>query len=37
MALDALITVSVFITVYVFIAFEWLNKAVAAALGVWRS
>ena len=34
MALDALITVSVFITVYVFIAFEWLNKAVAALLGV---
>ena len=34
MALDALITVSVFITVYVFIAFEWLNKAVAAVLGV---
>ena len=31
---DALITVIVFLAVYVFIAFEWLNKAIAALLGV---
>jgi Na+/H+ antiporter NhaD/arsenite permease-like protein len=31
---DTLITVLVFIAVYIFIAFEWLNKAVAAILGV---
>lgn len=34
MASDTLITVAVFITVYVLIAFEWLNKAAAAILGV---
>jgi Na+/H+ antiporter NhaD/arsenite permease-like protein len=34
MGADALITVVVFVAVYVFIAFEWLNKAVAALLGV---
>ena len=34
MALDTLITVLVFIAVYICIAFEWLNKAVAALLGV---
>ena len=34
MASDTWITVLVFIAVYVFIAFEWLNKAVAAILGV---
>lgn len=34
MALDTFITIAVFITVYVFIAFELLNKAVAAVLGV---
>ena len=34
MTLDTWITVLVFIIVYIFIAFEWLNKAVAAILGV---
>ena len=34
MGTDALITVVVFVAVYVFIAFEWLNKAVAALLGM---
>jgi len=34
MGMDALISVIVFLTVYVFIAFEWLNKAIAAMLGV---
>ena len=34
MGMDALIPVIVFGTVYVLIAFEWLNKAVAAVLGV---
>ena len=34
MAMDALIPVIVFIAVYILIAFEWLNKAVAAILGV---
>ena len=34
MGLDALIAVIVFLAVYVLIAFEWLNKAVAALLGV---
>ena len=34
MGTDALITVLVFLAVYVVIAFEWLNKAVAALLGV---
>ena len=31
---DALITIIVFLAVYVLIAFEWLNKAIAALLGV---
>ena len=31
---NALMTVIVFLTVYVIIAFEWMNKAVAALLGV---
>ncbi len=34
MGFDALISVIVFVTVYVAIAFEWLNKAIAALLGV---
>ena len=34
MAMDALIPVVVFVAVYVTIAFEWLNKAVAAVLGL---
>jgi Na+/H+ antiporter NhaD/arsenite permease-like protein len=34
MGFDALITVVVFLAVYVCIAFEWLNKAIAALLGV---
>ena len=34
MGLDALIAVIVFLAVYVLIAFEWLNKAIAALLGV---
>jgi Na+/H+ antiporter NhaD/arsenite permease-like protein len=34
MGTDALISVVVFVAVYVCIAFEWLNKAVAALLGV---
>jgi Na+/H+ antiporter NhaD/arsenite permease-like protein len=31
---EALISVMVFLAVYIVIAFEWLNKAVAALLGV---
>jgi Na+/H+ antiporter NhaD/arsenite permease-like protein len=34
MELEALISVIVFLAVYVVIAFEWLNRAVAAVLGV---
>jgi len=34
MGSDALITVVVFLAVYLLIAFEWLNKAIAALLGV---
>ena len=34
MSPDALITIVVFLAVYVLIAFEWLNKAIAALLGV---
>ena len=34
MTFDALITVAVFMAVYMAISFEWLNKAVAAILGV---
>jgi Na+/H+ antiporter NhaD/arsenite permease-like protein len=34
MGSDALISVMVFLVVYIVIAFEWLNKAVAALLGV---
>ncbi len=34
MGSDALITIVVFLAVYVLIAFEWLNKAIAALLGV---
>ena len=34
MGFDALMTVVVFLTVYVCISFEWLNKAIAALLGV---
>jgi Na+/H+ antiporter NhaD/arsenite permease-like protein len=31
---DALMTIGVFLVVYLFIAFEWLNKSIAALLGV---
>jgi len=34
MTFETWMTVLVFISVYIFIAFEWLNKAVAALLGV---
>ena len=34
MGSDALITIVVFLAVCVLIAFEWLNKAIAALLGV---
>ena len=34
MGLDASIAVIVFLAVYMLIAFEWLNKAIAALLGV---
>ena len=34
MGSDALISIIVFLAVYVLIAFEWLNKAIAALLGV---
>jgi len=34
MGSDALISVIVFVAVYVIIAFEWMNKAIAALLGV---
>ena len=33
---DALITVGIFVLVYVCISFEWLNKAIAALFGVMR-
>nr|WP_054700000.1 SLC13 family permease [Desulfosarcina cetonica] len=31
---DAWIAITVFVVVYAFIAFEWMNKAIAALLGV---
>jgi len=34
MGADALVTVIVFLAVYVIIAFEWLNKAIASTMGV---
>ena len=34
MGAEAWITVFVFVAVYVFIAFEWLNKAIASTMGV---